>query len=61
VQAKLDICLWLGEYQKSRDQPYLSQLPPGYEPRYDLDVDNSPPTAVVYKGISPASLCIYTG
>jgi len=50
VQAKLDISLWLGEYQKSsRDRPYMSQLPPGYEPRYDLDVD-CPPTALVYKG-----------
>lgn len=50
MQAKLDICLWLGEYRKSRDRPYLSQLPPGYEPQYENDDDTNPPIAIVYEG-----------
>jgi len=57
VQAKLDICVWLGEYRKSRDQPYLSQLPPGYEPLYEDDDDDEsrPPIAIVYPGTSSSS------
>jgi len=49
--------VWLGEYRKSRDQPYLSQLPPGYEPLYEDDDDDEsrPPIAIVYPGTSSSS------
>jgi len=51
VQAKLDIYLWLGEYDtKSLDQPYLNALPPGFEPQYEDDGRSKPPIAVNYEG-----------
>lgn len=52
MQAKLDIFLWLGEYDKNTAQPpYLAQLPEGYMPEYEDDDHSKPPIAVVYEGL----------
>jgi len=51
VQAKLDIYLWLGEYDsRTLDQPYMLQLPPGYEPQYLQDDRSKPPISITYAG-----------
>jgi len=51
VQAKLDMYLWLGEYDpKSTDQLYLQKLTPGYEPQYENEDSSKPPIAINYEG-----------
>jgi len=51
VQAKLDIYLWLGDYDTNAlDQPYLGQLPRGWEPEYENDDGTTPPVAITYEG-----------
>lgn len=51
VQAKLDIYLWLGDYDTTWvDPPYLSQLPKGWEPGYEDDDRTKPPIAVTCEG-----------
>ena len=50
MQAKLDIYLWLGEYDKTSQPTYLSNLPAGYEPQYEDTDHTKPPIAVIYEG-----------
>ncbi|ELU05062.1 hypothetical protein CAPTEDRAFT_184805 [Capitella teleta] len=50
MQAKLQVLLWLGERDKNGSNPkYLQNLPPGYECKYTMYQDQSPPpTSIVY-------------
>jgi len=61
VQAKMDIYLWLGEYDsKTPEHSYLNQLPPGYEPEYENNDSSRPPVAVTYQGTTSDNNCSET-
>ena len=57
TQAKLDICLWLGEMDpKKKVKPYLDALPAGFEPEYKFG-PSTPASAITYPGMYIPFLC----
>jgi len=51
VQAKLDVYLWLGEFDVHKmERPYLTELAPGYQPQYENEDQSRPPIAIDYQG-----------
>ena len=55
MQAKLDVYMWLGQYEPEKTvKEYMRRLPPGYQVTDDMARSPQPPSLLIYPGECPA-------